>query len=144
MPKRSPLLRTLPAAALFAAIYTVWDKHAIRTLPAFVYFYAYTALVAAGYVAFLWHRHSSATIRAEWQANRGSIVQVGVFNTITYLLVLIALRGETSSYVIALRQLSIVWGVLLGRVLLGESVGPPKRFGVILLLCGCALIALAG
>jgi drug/metabolite transporter (DMT)-like permease len=131
------------AAALFAAIYTVWDKHAIRALPPFVYFYAYTALVAAGYVAFLSRRHSAAAIRAEWNANRTSIVQVGIFNTITYVLVLLALRAETSSYVIALRQLSIVWGVLLGRLLLGESVGMPKRFGVILLLGGCALVALA-
>jgi drug/metabolite transporter (DMT)-like permease len=141
---RSESVAFAMAAALFAAIYTVWDKNAIRTLPAFVYFYAYTAVVAAGYIAFLWRRHPRETVLAEWRANRTSIIQVGIFNTITYLLVLIALRGETSSYVIALRQLSIVWGVLLGRLLLGESVGPPKRVGVILLVLGCALVALAG
>src|SRR5207253_9439029 len=115
----------------------------IRSLPAFVLSYASTALLAAAYAAFLWRRHSPATIRAEWQANRGSIVQVGIFNTITYLLVLIALRGETSSYVIALRQLRIVWGLLLGRALLGESLALPKRIGVVLLLGGCALVAVA-
>jgi drug/metabolite transporter (DMT)-like permease len=144
LPKlRSQSVAFAMSAALFAAIYTVWDKNAVRELPAFVYFYAYTALVAAAYVAFLVRRHSPNAIREEWRAHRSAIVQVGVFNTITYLLVLIALRGETSSYVIALRQLSIVWGVILGRALLGESVARPKQVGVALLVGGCALVALA-
>jgi drug/metabolite transporter (DMT)-like permease len=140
---RSESVAFAMAAALFAAVYTVWDKNAIHQLPAFVYFYSYTTLVAVAYAAFLWRHRSSASIRKEWFVNRTSIVQVGVFNTITYLLVLIALRGETSSYVIALRQLSIVWGVLLGRVFLGEAVGTPKRVGVVFLLSGCALVGLA-
>jgi drug/metabolite transporter (DMT)-like permease len=140
---RSESVAFAMAAALFAAIYTVWDKNAIHELPAFVYFYSYTTLVAAGYAAFLWRRRSPVSIREEWRMHRTSIVQVGVFNTITYLLVLIALRDATSSYVIALRQLSIVWGVLLGRVFLGEAVGIPKRIGVAFLLGGCALVAFA-
>lgn len=129
-------------AALCAAIYTVWDKRAVRALPPFLYFYAYTSIVAAAYAAFLWRTQSRAAIRSVWLTSWRSIVQVGLFNTITYLLVLLALRDETSSYVVALRQLSIVWGVLLGRFFLGESVTIPKRLGVVLLLAGCALVAL--
>jgi uncharacterized membrane protein len=60
-------------------------------------------------------------------------------------LVLFALRGETSSYVIGLWQLSVVVGVLLGRWLLDEAVGPAKRkrLGVAAITAGSALVALA-
>ena len=131
------------AAALCAAVYTVWDKRAVRALPAFVYFYSYTTLVAAAYAAFVFHRHSIDTVKSVWRVNRSSIIQVGFFNTVSYVLVLIALRGETSSYVVALRQLSIVWGIALARIVLGELVGAPKRVGVALLLAGCAMVAFA-
>jgi drug/metabolite transporter (DMT)-like permease len=131
-------------AALAAAAYTIWDKRAVGLLPAFVYFYGYTALVAAAYVAFLWHRQGRARMRAEWRVHRAAIVQVGIFNTITYLLVLVALRGGISSYVIALRQLSIVWGVLLGRWILAERIGLARAAGIGLLVAGCVLVAALG
>ena len=131
-------------AALATAGYTVWDKRAVQVLPTFTYFYAYTAVTAVAYVAWLAHRHPVASLRAEWRAHRWPIVQVGVLNTVSYLLVLVALRGGTSSYVLALRQLSIGIGVVLGWRLLDEGLGRPKRVGVSLLVMGCALVALAG
>lgn len=62
----------------------------------------------------------------------------------SYLLVLVALRSVTSSYVLALRQLSIGTGVLLGWRLLGEGLSLPKRVGIALLMAGCAAVASAG
>ena len=64
-------------------------------------------------------------------------------NTVAYLLVLVALRTATSSYVVALRQLSVAVGALLGWRLLGEEFGPPRRLGVALVVAGCLLVALA-
>jgi drug/metabolite transporter (DMT)-like permease len=140
---RDPSVGFALAAALAAAGYTVWDKRAVQTLPPFTYFYAYTAVVAIAYAAFLHWRFPRGAVGAEWRAHWWPLVQVAVFNTITYLLVLTALRSGTSSYVIALRQLSIAVGALLGWQLLGESFGPPKRAGVALLVAGCILLALA-
>jgi drug/metabolite transporter (DMT)-like permease len=142
-PVRVPAIAWALIAGLAAAGYTIWDKRAIAVLPAFAYFYAYSVLVAAAYGAFLSRRYPWAVLAAEWRANRWAIVQVGVFNTLAYLLVLVALRTGTSSYVIALRQISIVFGVLLGVWLLGESLSTEKRIGVALLVLGCALVALA-
>jgi drug/metabolite transporter (DMT)-like permease len=139
-----------PAALLFsclaglaAAGYTVWDKRAITMLPAFVYFYSYSVLVAIAYGLFLLRRHGVARLRAEWQSQRGAIVQVGVCNTLAYLLVLLALRTGTSTYVIALRQLSIVFGVALGAWRFHEALPIQRRIGVLLLLGGCCLVAFA-
>ena len=131
------------AAALIAALYTVWDKHAIQTLTPFIYFYGYTFLVALVYIATVWRRSRPGDIATVWKAHRWSIVQVGVLNTVTYLLVLLALRSGTSSYVIALRQLSIVWGALLGSFLLGESLSTPKKVALATLVAGCVMVAFA-
>jgi drug/metabolite transporter (DMT)-like permease len=130
-------------AAVAAAIYTLWDKRAVQSMPPFVYFYSYTVLVALAYVGALLWTSGLAMLRTEWRVKRWSIVQVGILNTMTYMLVLLALRAGTSSYVIAVRQLSIAWGVLLGAWQLGETVGTPRRVGLGLLLAGCVLIAMS-
>jgi drug/metabolite transporter (DMT)-like permease len=130
-------------AALAAAAYTIWDKRAVQVMPAFVYFYGYTVLVALAYAGYLLKQSGAAALAAEWRTKRSAIVQVGVLNTVTYMLVLIALRAGTSSYVIAVRQLSIAWGVLLGSWRLGEAVDTPRRLGLVLLLAGCILVALS-
>ena len=130
-------------AALATAAYTVWDKRSIQVLPAFAYFYSYTVLVGLVYGVLLRTRHSRVALTAEWHRHRWAIVQVAFFNTLSYWLVLIALRSGNSSYVMALRQLSIGIGVLLGWRLLGETLAPPKLVGVGLLVAGCLLVALA-
>ncbi|MDB4877835.1 MAG: protein of unknown function transrane [Gemmatimonadetes bacterium] len=130
-------------AAAAAAGYTVWDKRAVGLLAPFTYFYTYTVFVALAYAAHIGRRYGWSAARGEWRVHRSAIVQVGFFNTVTYLLVLFALRAGTSSYVIALRQLSVAFGVLLGWRLLGEPFGFPKRLGAGLIIAGTVLVALA-
>jgi len=140
---RSPATMFALLAALAAACYTLWDKHAVQRVPAFAYIYVYTFLTAAAYAAFIWHRYPRREIAGQWRAHRGAILQVGFFNITSYLLVLFALRTGTSSYVIALRQLSIAVGVVLGAWLLREHISTPKRVGVALIVVGCVLVGLA-
>ena len=135
---------TAPALVAAAAGYTVWDKRSVQTVSPFTYFYTYTLIVAAAYAAYIARRYTWPDVRHEWKRNGSAITQVGLFNTLTYVMVLFALRVGTASYVIALRQLSIAIGVILGWRLLDEQIAPPKRVGVILLIGGTALLALAG
>src|SRR5688572_4173014 len=140
---RSPATTFALLAALGAACYTIWDKRAVQRVPAFAYIYLYTALTAVAYAAFIWRRYPSVQIASEWRANRWSILQVGFFNITSYLLVLFALRTGTSSYVIALRQLSIAVGVALGAFFLREEISTPKRLGVALIVTGCVVVGVA-
>jgi drug/metabolite transporter (DMT)-like permease len=140
---RSPATVFALLAALAAACYTLWDKRAVQRVPAFAYIYVYTFLTAAAYAAFIWHRYPRAEIAGQWRAHRGAILQVGFLNITSYLLVLFALRTGTSSYVIALRQLSIAVGVMLGAWLLREHISTPKRVGVALIVVGCVLVGMA-
>ena len=130
-------------AALAAAGYAIWDKRAVQTLQPFLYFYAYSALVAVAYGAFLVRQYPRAALRAEWSAHRSPILQVAVLNTVTYVLVLFALRTGASTYVVAVRQLSIAVGAVLAWRVLGETFGAPRRLGVTLVVVGCVLVAMA-
>ena len=140
---RSPATAFALLAALSAACYTLWDKRAVQRVPAFAYMYVYTTMTAAAYATFIWRRHPRGEIAAEWRAHRSAILQVGFFNITSYLLVLIALRTGTSSYVIALRQFSIAIGVMLGAWLLREHISTPKRLGVALIVLGCVVVGFA-
>ena len=130
-------------AAFTAACYTLWDKHSINYLPPFIYFYAYTAITGICYATFIFIKYPLTDIKAELNSHKFSIFQVGFLNTITYLLVLYSLQTGKASYVIALRQLSIAFGVFLGWKLLHEPFPFTKRIGLGFLLAGCLLISLA-
>jgi len=140
---RSPATMFALLAAFAAACYTIWDKRAVQRVPAFAYIYAYTAITAAAYGAFIWRRYPRVEVAAQWRQHRSAILQVGFFNITSYLLVLFALRTGTSSYVIALRQLSIAVGVALGAILLREHISVPKRVGVALILIGCVVVGMS-
>jgi drug/metabolite transporter (DMT)-like permease len=140
--KSSATLFAVVAAAA-AAGYTIWDKRSVNAIAPFTYFYSYTAIVGAAYGAYIVRTYEPEAIRAEWQRNAWPIVQVAFLNTITYLLILFALRDGKSSYVVAIRQLSVAFGALLGWRLLGETIGPAKRAGIILIVAGAILVALA-
>jgi drug/metabolite transporter (DMT)-like permease len=128
---------------LMLAVYTIWDKYALVTIPPFAYLYAYTFVVAIAYAGYTWSRYSRDEIRGEWSAKRGAIVQVGVLNTVSYGLALVALRTGVSSYVLGVRQLSIAIGVAFGWKLLGESLTAPRRVGASLIVAGCLLVSFA-
>lgn len=129
-------------AALFAAGYTIWDKHAVNQVPTFPYFYIYTTLSAIGYM--LWLAFRKVPIDREPQPlSLSAVIQVGVLNTVAYVLVLLALKHSNPSYVVAVRLLSIGIGAALGWFLLRERVTPLKVGGIVLLVIGCVLISIA-
>lgn len=130
-------------AALMAASYTLWDKIAVSRIHPFLYFYSYTFITALFYVTFLRVKFNRLELKTEWAQKKWSIVAVGLLNTFTYLLVLSALAISKASYVGALRQLSLVIGVVLGWRFLNEERSVPQMVGVGLLMVGSGLIALA-
>ena len=138
---RGPATLLALLMALILGTSTIWDKHAVRAVELWAYFYGYTLCAGVAYLAWVTWADGVPTVRAEWRAHRGAAIAVGVLNTVSYGLALLALRSGGSTYVVGLRQVSIAIGVLLGARLLGEHVSPPRRLGVLLLLGGCVLMA---
>ena len=127
-------------AAAATAAYTIWDKYSIGYLDTFLYFAGYTVLLGIWFVGVLL-RTSRAEVRGEWRRHWGSIALMGVFIAASYLLVLYALRTGVTTQVLAVRQLSIPIGVLLGWGLLRESMTLPRVLGSSLITAGCMLAA---
>jgi len=71
------------------------------------------------------------------------LVATGLMMTCTYGLVLIAMAlTEEVSYVVALRQLSIPVGVLMGVLWLKEPASRAKAIGTLVMLAGLMMVAL--
>jgi drug/metabolite transporter (DMT)-like permease len=127
-------------AAASTAGYTIWDKYAIGFLDLFMYFAGYSILLALWFVIVL-ARLPRAQVREQLRQHRLEIPTIGLFIAASYVLVLLALRDGISTQVLAVRQLSIPIGVLLGWRFLRESLTGPRAFGSVLITAGCVLAA---
>lgn len=123
----------------------LWDKYAIQTLPRLTYYYGYTLFVAVSltYAGFFTKTAEATTIRQTFRAHGGAATVVSILNIASYMLILVALKNATSSYVVGLRQLSIGIGAFMGYYLLSEPMSRARVAGIALLLVGCVLIPLA-
>ena len=130
-------------AAFTVASYTVWDKVAIRKIHPFLYFYLYSLLVALFYGLIIYFKYGCNVIRESWHNSKRNIIQVGFFNTFTYILVLTALQYSKATYIGALRQLSLIVSVVIGYKYLNESVTFTKILGISLILGGGILTLFA-
>lgn len=79
------------------------------------------------------------TLRHEW---RRALLALGV-SLGSYGLVLEALRSAPASYVVAVRQSSVLFVLALGVLSLGEQPGRARMLGAALTVVGVSLIALA-
>ena len=131
------------AAALIVSIYLVWDKYALQFLPLFYYYYVYTAVSGVVYVGVVAATQGAQVLIDEVRRNPRDISLVGLLTMGGYLMLLTALRTDNASYVVALRQLSIGIGALMGKFWLGEDFGGHKWLGLAILLGGCVLISMA-
>jgi len=141
-------------AAFATAGYSVVDKLAIditnRTLDIsaleIACLYIWLEGVSASIFLLLGQGWSPRLRHALWtliRTDKLAISAAGFMITLTYLLVLWAMQySENLSYVVALRQLSIPVGALLGAFLFKEFIGPTKLSALVLLCIGLSLVIL--
>lgn len=127
---------------LTIASYSVVDKEGVRYLNPLIYEYLVFLVAAAAlapYMAFV----RAAAIRREWHANKASILASAAMFIVGYLLVLLALKTSQVSYVSPVREMSVVFGALLGAFVLREPFGRSKIMGALLMFAGILAIAFA-
>nr|WP_287410895.1 EamA family transporter [Pseudodesulfovibrio sp.] len=129
-------------AAFTVALYTLWGKEAVRHMHPFIYMYCYTLASCAYFLPSL-RRLDRLVVKEEWSRNKWSILTVSVLNTLSFVLMLMALNMGKVTYVGALRQLSLVVGVGLGWLVLRESLSLPRVLGVLLIIVGACLTYIA-
>jgi drug/metabolite transporter (DMT)-like permease len=142
-------LRTAPtvlgfalATGVFIACYTIWDKYAVSNLHTqpILQGYAGFPVMAAVFAPFaLRDRHRLAQV---WRSFRPQVLGAAVLSPLAYILVLVALSFTAVSVVAPAREVSVLFGVLLGRRLLGEGSLARRLAAAVAILAGIIAIAL--
>jgi drug/metabolite transporter (DMT)-like permease len=126
---------------LTIASYSVLDKVGVSRLHPVPYMFLMEAGCVVAFAPFMARRLDAA--RAEWAANRWTILATGVMSAGGYTLVLFAFQLSKAGYVVAARELSIVLSALIGSLLLGEGRLSPRLAAACIVLSGVACVALA-
>jgi drug/metabolite transporter (DMT)-like permease len=133
--------RWMTLCGVSIACYAVIDKAALLYWDPL----AYLPLILLGCCAWispaLWSRRALllTTARVHWR----SVLTGAVFSTGGYMMVLFALRLSKTAYVIAARETSILFAVLLGGIVLRELDTRHRAAGALSIVAGVVLIALA-
>ena len=128
---------------LFIGIYTIWDKYAVATLhtgPA-LQGYAGFPLMAAVFTPFV--LRDRATLAKVWHSFRPQVLGAAVLSPLAYMLVLLALSFTAVSAVAPAREVSVLFGVLLGGRLLGEGSLTRRLVAAAAIVAGIIAIAIA-
>jgi len=82
-------------------------------------------------------------LRREWRTNWQTIVLVAVMSPSGYLLVLFAFQLSKTGYVVAAREVSIVFSALIGGLVLREGARGRRLAGAAVVAAGVVCVALA-
>lgn len=109
------------ATGVFIASYTIWDKYAVGTLrtPPLLQGYAGFPVIALAFAPFALRDRDR--LAAVWRTYRPQVLGAALLAPLAYLLVLIALSFTAVSVIAPAREISVLFGILLGRRLLGEA-----------------------
>ncbi len=118
------------------AAYTLWDKHAVASLliPPVILDWASSIirmLVLGPYAIKRWDE-----VKNQWRINRKLAIGVAVFNPLSYILVLTALVFTPVSYVAPAREISILFGTLMGAHILSEGHSRRRIISACIMILG--------
>jgi drug/metabolite transporter (DMT)-like permease len=127
---------------LTIAAYTVWDKYAVATLhiPPVLEDWAATlgVTLAVAPIAL----RDRTRLAAVWHSYRPQVLGAAVLSPLAYILVLTALRFTAISVAAPCREVSVLFGVLLGRRLLGEGSAARRLVAAAAIVAGIISVAI--
>jgi drug/metabolite transporter (DMT)-like permease len=128
---------------LFIGCYTIWDKYAVSTLHTgpVLQGYAGFPLMIAVFTPFV--LRDRARLAHVWHAFRPQVLGAAVLSPLAYMLVLVALSFTAVSAVAPAREVSVLFGVLLGGRLLGEGSLARRLAAAAAIVAGIVAIAIA-
>ena len=109
--------------------YTILDKRGVEHVQPFLYMYLLTVCSAIALAPYVLRSYGLPLVRQEWRANAWPIAAAGLLFFAAYGLVLTAFTLSQVSYVAPAREVGIVFGVLLGMVVLKERYGGGRLLG---------------
>jgi drug/metabolite transporter (DMT)-like permease len=125
----------------FIAGYTIWDKYAVTNLhtPPMMQGYAAFPFMALAFAPLV--MRDTGRIAQVWREFRRQVLAAGVLAPLAYVLVLIALSFSAVSAIAPAREVSILFGIVLGRRLLGEGGMARKLTAAAAIVAGIVAVA---
>jgi len=125
--------------AIITAAYSIIDRIGVSLIDPFAFIVLLLCLEALLFTPFvLWKR--SNVIIAEWRENNKNIILAGLARFVSYLLILYVMLDTQLSYVVAVRQISIVLAVITGSMILKEENARTRMIGALGILAGVIVI----
>jgi drug/metabolite transporter (DMT)-like permease len=127
------------------AAYTLWDKHAVSALAIVpvVYEVGHFCVQTLLMAPLVLRGARRAALAPTWRTYRTELLGVAVLSPLGYILVLFALVVAPVSVVAPAREVSIVFGALLGARLFAEGDARLRVAGALLILAGIVALARA-
>jgi uncharacterized membrane protein len=109
--------------AVWTTVYSLCDKLGVAIVDPIVYaFWLEPFILLLMTPVVIWRRGWS-TVAREWSEAKARVTVAGFLTRFGYILVLVAMSLVQVSYILALRQVSVVLGALAGVLLLREGYG---------------------
>ncbi|CAB1061946.1 hypothetical protein D1BOALGB6SA_6722 [Olavius sp. associated proteobacterium Delta 1] len=125
------------------AIYSIVDKMAVDYIHPILFAFFHLFFGMCYYTPYILLTKKADIIKKEWNTGLVRIIMSGVIGITGYSLILIAFTIERVSYIVSLRQLSVVFAVLMGSFWLKEKHKGIRLAGALIIFSGGFLISLA-
>ena len=126
---------------LIIAAYSTWDKVGITYVHPLLYMYSISIGVTLMLAPYQIRTYGIRTIKEEWHRHSISITFGSLLVFGAYTLVLIALKTSQVSYIAPAREVALVFGILLGSLVLKETIDKRRIIGSTIIFTGLLLIS---
>lgn len=139
---RSSSVRAALAAGFIYSIGSVAEKSGVKNYSPFYFTYLLVLLMLALMTVNLGRRRYRRHIAAEFREHWRLILCSGPVMMASFLTFRYGLNMSPVSYAVPVRQVSVLVGVLIGILFLGESCGRIRLISAMLILAGAVMIRL--
>jgi drug/metabolite transporter (DMT)-like permease len=130
------------ATGFFIAMYTMWDRYAVRELGVNVWVFDWLGALFRFLcmLPIFWSQRAQAIVagRTHWKA----MLFIATISPLSYILALYAMKLAPLSYIAPARETSVIFGALFGTLLLGEGQTAKRMTCAVVMLGGLLLLAL--
>jgi len=125
------------------ALYSIVDKMAVDHIHPILFSFFHLFCGMCFYTPYIVFTKNAAQIKKEWKSGTVRIIMAGIIGIVGYALILVAFTIGRVSYIVGLRQTSIVFAVLMGSHFLKEKHQGIRLTGALIIFAGGFLISLA-
>lgn len=137
-------VRAALAAGFIYSIGSIIDKTGVNYYHPFYFTYLLVMMMVVVMSLNLCRRRYRGRVLAEWRRNKRLILYSGPVMLGSFISFRYGLSLAPVSYAVPVRQVNVLFGVLIGILFLGESCGRVRISAALLILTGVVLIRLGG